>query len=83
MDDRVLNIGPLPLVLESSFMLIMHSHSNQTAKYKAGFPRVPNVVGSVLRPATSNSSVTRRRLRGHPKVQFNVQLLLGSQSLNA
>lgn len=83
MEDCVLDISPIPLVLGYSLTLIMHLHPNRTATPKAGFSRVPNVGKFVLRPATFTSRVTRRRLRGHPEVQLNVQLLLRSQPLNA
>ena len=83
MEDCVLDFSPLPIVLGCSLMLIMHLHSNRTARSKAGFSRVLNVVKFILRPVTFTSRVTRRRLRVHPDVQLNVQLLLRSQSLNA
>ena len=74
-EDRDLSIWRLPLVIGSSSMLIMRLLFNRTAKSKSGFSRVSNVK-FVLRQATCNSRATRRRLRGYPRVQLNVQLCL-------
>lgn len=77
----VLHIIPFSLVMGGVSVLSMLAF--QPPDLRTWVFLVPEVDKFVLRQVTSNSRATRRRLRGYPRVQLNVQLLLGSQSLDA